>query len=688
VEQHVVIGGRGFVGSALVERLARSGARVTVVDRVPPPSGDRPGRVQWIEADLLVDDVEIPAGRVHLVAGASMPRPRRPWTLVLDNALAAARLAPSLVGRDVVVLSSIEVYGAAPAPLREGSASQLPVPVAEISSWCDRALLEARRPCPPWRAYPLCTELTRLDPSGRWVYALSKLAQELLLQQVVDEARLTILRPANILGPRQVRVLTRLAHAALVGRGMRVSRGTARTFVGIDRVVDAIVAPLGGGVFNVGGQQMSLDDLARTVGDELGVDDRIEHFDAGPADSCGVVDDARLCGEIGPDRPLEVQVREIVAAIARDRSPLFVPPLPVVVPPRPEHPDLVADRQQHALWTGVVKHGGPWSLCLQDELADRLKVDASHRLVVTASGTAALRLAILATAGPARPGATALLPSYTFVASGEVLRQLGYAIRFVDVHPDDWTIDPAAVDKTLSREGGDLVVCVDALGNPADYTALRKVCEGHGVPLVADSAPSLGAQYDGMPVGTQADAHAFSMSFAKVVSSGGAGGAVVVPAGADLESGPNWLRSSLLHEVHAVAALDQVHVLDDLVARRQEIAEVYSTAAARWDGVIPQRARSKGGHAYVHWVARFPSGGAADRTVVAAGLERLGVQTKAYYAPVLHRTGLATGAAQRLPVTDRLAAEALALPMSSEMTREDAERVVMAVDRIMLLGHR
>jgi dTDP-4-amino-4,6-dideoxygalactose transaminase len=358
--------------------------------------------------------------------------------------------------------------------------------------------------------------------------------------------------------------------------------------------------------------------------------------------------------------------------------------LPVVIPPRPERPDAVVDRQQQAQWSGVVKHGGPWSLRLQDELSERLKVDASHRVIVTASGTAALRLAILATAGPARPGATALLPSYTFVASGEVLRQLGYAIRFVDVDPDHWTIDPAAVDRSLSGHGGDLVVCVDALGNPADYAALRRVCARHRVPLVADSAPSLGAEYDGMPVGTQADAHAFSMSFAKVISSGGAGGAVVVPAGADLERGPNWLRSSLLHEVHAVAALDQLDVLDELVERREEIAEVYATAAARWGGVIPQRPRSNGRHAYVHWVARFTTGGAADRTAVAAGLERLGVQTKAYYAPVLHHTELDAGLRLDLQVTEHLAAEALALPMSSEMTREEAERVVMAVERVLL----
>ncbi len=65
----------------------------------------------------------------------------------------------------------------------------------------------------------------------------------------------------------------------------------------------------------------------------------------------------------------------------------------------------------------------------------------------------------------------------------------------------------------------------------ATTTALRAACAG--VPLVADSAAALGALAQGLPVGTQADAHAYSMSFAKTVSAGGSGGAVVLPADGD-----------------------------------------------------------------------------------------------------------------------------------------------------------
>jgi dTDP-4-amino-4,6-dideoxygalactose transaminase len=87
----------------------------------------------------------------------------------------------------------------------------------------------------------------------------------------------------------------------------------------------------------------------------------------------------------------------------------------------------------------------------------------------------------------------------------------------------------------------------------------------------------------------------------------------------------------------------------------------------------------------VHWVARFERAADLDRDRVGEQLARLGVQTKPYYAPVLHRSDLGDGTPpEDLPVTELLADEVLALPLSSEMTVEEAERVVMALDRILL----
>jgi dTDP-4-amino-4,6-dideoxygalactose transaminase len=297
--------------------------------------------------------------------------------------------------------------------------------------------------------------------------------------------------------------------------------------------------------------------------------------------------------------------------------------------------------------------------------------------MLTTSGTDALRLAVLSVAGVARPGDVAVLPSFTFPATAEVLVQLGYELRFCDVDVATWTVDPDDVRTALAPGDVRVVIAVDAMGNPADYQLLTQMCAQAGVALVGDSAPSIGASYRGEPVGTQADAHAFSFSFAKVVSAGGAGGAVVVRRDRleELAGPANWLRSSLLGELPAIAALDLVQHLDELVSRRQRVADIYSELAARRGGELaPQYVRPGDRHAWVHWVVRVADGG---RAAVARRLATLGVQTKPYYSPALHQE---YGAPAYLPVTEALVADALALPMSSELTVGDAERIVMAMD--------
>jgi dTDP-4-amino-4,6-dideoxygalactose transaminase len=271
----------------------------------------------------------------------------------------------------------------------------------------------------------------------------------------------------------------------------------------------------------------------------------------------------------------------------------------------------------------------------------------------------------------------ALLPSFTFPATAEVLLQLGYKLHFVDVHDRTWTLDPEHVRRKLAGGGTRLVVCVDTFGNPADYAALREVCREAGVPLVADSAASLGSRIRGIPVARQADGHAFSMSFAKVLSAGGAGGVAVLPtasAAATQRDRTNWCRSELMDELHAIYALDQLAILDDLVRRRNRVAAVYRDGLSSVPGLVAQEIRPGNTHSFVHWVMRVPD--PPGRDVLQRALIDCGVHARPYFR-ALHLTELGNG--ELLPVTERLDAEVLALPMSSELTEDEAENVVIAV---------
>ena len=531
-EPFTVIGSAGFLGSAVVERCRTRGRDVVAVDRYAdlcaPVSG-----VTTLRADLLTDSMadvlsELHPGPVALVAGNSDPRAVRSWQLVLDNAVTTARLLRVLDERRVVLVSSVEVYGTAPGPQREDTAPQLPLDDDALRAWNADAIAVARQPCPPWRVEELCRRLADSDPSGRWVYAMAKRAQELLVADMVSADRLTVFRVANLFGPRQDRVVAKLTRRALAGLPLEVV-DTRRTFLAVEDLAEAIAADPPAGVFNAGAGCLGLVEIAQLVLDELGIDRDLRTAAPPAGDAVGVVDTSRFQALTGVGSShLRGSLRSFVRRLRAEAAPPHGPSIPVVVPPRPEHPELLADRIQQSLWTGSLK-GGRWTAALTSELRARLELPDSLTVLPTSSGTDALRLATIAVAGRAQPGDVAVLPSFTFAATGEYLAMLGYRLRFCDVRPDTWTLDPARLDEALA--GGDVrvVVAVDALGSPADYDGVMAVCRRHGVPVVADSAPSLGGRSQGRPLGSQADAHAFSMSFAKVVSAAGQGGAVVVP---------------------------------------------------------------------------------------------------------------------------------------------------------------
>lgn len=670
-ESVVVVGGSGFVGAAISARAIEAGLSVTVVDRRRPhlPSEI----VCWQEADVLVDEVRLPEGPVVLATGGGHPRPRWPWTLALETCLCTARLLTQLQGRRVTLLSSVEAYGYRPGLLTEDEEPLLPWPQDALEAWCRDALLLARDCCAPSRAAPLCRELADADPTGRWTYGLAKRAQELLLATAGIECELTVLRVANTFGTNQDRVVSRLVRRALAGRPLVVSDAT-RSFVPVEDVAKVVTAGLPSGLYNVGGDPIALPALADLVRSACGSSSPIVISERNGSDSSGLVDGSRLRAAGVQLTSLVDALEAFVETVSFKRPPLFAPPLPVVMPPRPTFPERVGDRQQACLWSGALKNGNQWSTELAARLAETLQLSAAQTLLVTRSGTEALRLAIVAAAPTRRPGDVAIVPSFTFPATTEVLRQLGYVLHYVDVEHDTWTIDPRAVGQALASTPVSLVVCVDTFGNPCDYDKLATICRHAEVPLVADSAAAIGSLYQGKPVSTQADAHAFSMSFAKVLSAGGAGGAVAIP-GDRIGTVGDWTRSALIDELHAVAALDQLEILPELIERRALVASVYGDGIGDQPGLTAQRVRPGDRHSYVHWVMRVTA--PQRRTALEHELNALGVETKRYFR-ALHLSDPSARCGP-LSTTEHLHDGVLALPMSSEITPDDAESAVAAL---------
>src|SRR5438105_4811242 len=126
---------------------------------------------------------------------------------------------------------------------------------------------------------------------------------------------------------------------------------------------------------------------------------------------------------------------------------------------------------------------------------------ACHAVAVS-SGTAALHAAVYALGIGA--GDEVIVPPMTFVATANAVIFQGGTPVFADVDPGTLLIDPAEVERKITRRTK-AVIAVDYAGQPCDYDRLRAIADRHGLALVADACHSLGATYKGYRAGTLAD---------------------------------------------------------------------------------------------------------------------------------------------------------------------------------------
>jgi dTDP-4-amino-4,6-dideoxygalactose transaminase len=171
------------------------------------------------------------------------------------------------------------------------------------------------------------------------------------------------------------------------------------------------------------------------------------------------------------------------------------------------------------VWASAwLTNNGPCVQELERALAHELQVP---HVVLVANGTLALQLAIRALGFRDSVVTTA----FSFVATASSLVWEGCRPVFVDVEPDYFTIDPAAVDAAIGPETRG-ILATHVYGNPCDVEALEKIATKHGLPILYDAAHTFGATYRGRPVAAFGDAATLSFHATKIFHTV-EGGAVV-----------------------------------------------------------------------------------------------------------------------------------------------------------------
>lgn len=138
--------------------------------------------------------------------------------------------------------------------------------------------------------------------------------------------------------------------------------------------------------------------------------------------------------------------------------------------------------------------------------------------VALSSGTDAdaLALAVLYDFNAQR-GDEVIVPSLSFVATGNAVLQAGFIPVFVDIDRKTLNIDPSKIERAITKKTK-AIMPVHLVGKPAEMDAINKIAKKYGLFVIEDAAEAYGAVYKGKNIGTLGDMAAFSLYVAHIVS--------------------------------------------------------------------------------------------------------------------------------------------------------------------------
>jgi perosamine synthetase len=311
------------------------------------------------------------------------------------------------------------------------------------------------------------------------------------------------------------------------------------------------------------------------------------------------------------------------------------------------------------------------------------------------SGTTAL-VAALEACGIG-PGDEVIVPSFTFIATANVVKLVGAEPVFADIESETFGLDPQAVESKLTDKTA-AIIPVHVYGAPCRIHELSEIAEDNDLWLIEDAAEAFGATADGLLTGTVGDIAALSFCQNKILPTG-EGGAVItddpvlakngsqfsnhgrvdgayfgsVDSGEYERVGSNYRMSDMVAAVGAA----QLSKVDDLIDSRRAVAARYREGLADVAEVTSHEPFYNHDHVYQLYTVRFDS--EAVRSYVINALRDADISCKIYWDPPLHQNDVFGADHPSLPRTEEISSQVLSLPMYPTLPLRDVDRVVETI---------
>ncbi len=339
--------------------------------------------------------------------------------------------------------------------------------------------------------------------------------------------------------------------------------------------------------------------------------------------------------------------------------------------------------------------------------------------VAVNSGTSGLQLVLQSL--NIGPGDEVITTPFSFIASANCILTVGATPVFVDIDPVTLNMDPARVEAAITRRTK-AIIAVETFGNPAHMDAYAQIAARHEIAMIEDCCEALGATLKGRPAGHFGRVGVFGFYPNKQITTG-EGGMVVTddiriaemcrslrnqgrPLPANLGNPApleqvvggtpmgSWLRHERLgynfrlSEINAALGVAQMRRLDEILQKRQDVANMYfARLAGNPHLILPTVMPGTTMSWFVFVVRLAPSYRAEERDRVISGLRRQDIGTADYF-PCIHlqpfyqeRFGFRPG---MFPIAESVAQRSFALPFHNHLTAAEVDIVGQALD--VLIG--
>ena len=311
----------------------------------------------------------------------------------------------------------------------------------------------------------------------------------------------------------------------------------------------------------------------------------------------------------------------------------------------------------------------------------------TRRAVAVNSGTSGLFLCMLALG--IGPRDEVITTPFTFIASATSIMMAGATPVFVDIDTASLNIDPAKIESKIT-DRTKAILPVEVFGNPAGIDKVCEIAQKHNLAVIEDSCETLGSELNGKKVGTFGTMSVFAFYPNKQITTG-EGGMILTDDDnlADMcvslrnqgrGKGGGWLDHERLgynfrlSDINCALGIVQLSRIDDMKAKRQQVAKWYQQMLAEDDRlIVPAEPDDCDVNWFVFVVRLADNFTLQQRDKVLEAMRKQGIQVKNYFPPVLlqpfmvEKFGFKKG---DFPLAEAVCKGTIALPFYNNLSKD------------------